>query len=138
MGLPKSLAQRQPYSEEDHIRWFVPTEDGWRIKTNEAPCYQCGDPWCMLNESRTFFKKMVQTVKNQATGMEAQKGLRFKCYRKAIHEKYGYLGVKERKRTGYCFERLVRESFPEEDSRYAGHEELDGEKTIFDYHNFNV
>ena len=50
-GLPKSLAQRQPYSGEDHIRWFVLTKNGCRSKTNEAPRYQCGDPWCMFNES---------------------------------------------------------------------------------------
>ena len=137
-GPPRTLTERVPYSEDDPIRLFTPTEEGWIVKSHEAPCYQCADPWCMLNQSRRLFKKMVATVKDEATGMEAQKELRFKCYRQAIHEKYGYLGVKERKRTGYCFERLVRESFPESDARYAGYAKLDGSNTMADFHNFNV
>ena len=137
-GLPRTLAPSEPYSEEDPIRWFVATEDGWVMKKNEAPCYQCGDPWCMLNHARPFLINMVKAVKMEATGMKAQKELRFKCYRKAIHEKYGYLGVKERKRMGYCFERLARDAFPEEDVKYAGRVKLDGENSMHDYHNFNV
>ena len=64
--------------------------------------------------------------------------MRFKCYQKAIHARYGYLGAKERNRTGYCFERLARDVFPEKDAKYAGHVKLDGENSMHDYHNFNV
>ena len=92
----------------------------------------------MLDHSRSILKKMVVTVKDESTGMETEKQLRFKCYRKAVLEKYGYLGVEERRRTGYCFERLVRETFPEVDAKYAGFAKLDGEHCMNDYHNFNV
>ena len=92
----------------------------------------------MLDHSRSHLKKMVEQVKAEATGMEAQKELRFKCYRKAIHYKHGYLGVKGRTRAGYCFERLVREAFPESDARYTGYIKLDGSNTMADFHNFNV
>jgi len=89
-GVPRTLAPIEPYCQEDPIRWFVATEDRWVMKKNEAPCYQCGDPWCMLNNARPFLKNVVNTVKMEATGMEGQNQLRFKCYRKAIHAKYVY------------------------------------------------
>ena len=62
----------------------------------------------MLNQSRSHLKKIVNEVKDESTGVEAQKELRFKSYKRAIHSKYGYLDVHERKRAGYCFERHVR------------------------------
>ena len=137
-GPPRTLTTREPYSEEDPIRWFTATEGGWVVKAHESPCFQCGDPCCMLDHSRSHLKKLVEQVKDDATGMETQKELRFKCYRMAVRYKHGYLGVQERKRTGYCFERLVREKFPESDAKYAGYVKLDGSNTMADFHNFDV
>ena len=92
----------------------------------------------MLNNARPFLKNVVNTVKMEATGMEAHNQLRLKCYRKVIHAKYGYLGAEGRKRTRYCFEKLVRDTFPEKDAKYAGHAKLDGKNSMHDYHNSNV
>ena len=80
----------------------------------------------MLDHSRSILKKMVVTVKDESTGMETEKQLRFKCYRKAVLEKYGYLGVKEKRRMEYCYERLARETFPKLDAKYTGYAKLDG------------
>ena len=107
---------------------FTATEKGWVVKEHESPCFQYGDPCCMLNHSRSYLKQMVAQVKLEATGMEAQKELRFKCYRMAVRYKHGYLGVQESKRTGFCLEKLIRETFTESDERYAGYLKLDGSK----------
>ena len=81
--------------EDDFTKWFTRTDHGWRIKHHEAPCYGCGNPWCMLNENRSALKTLVNTVGKCIKTTNKQK--RYRCYRDAISNRYGTLGYQQRR-----------------------------------------
>ena len=109
---PKNMVDTVPFGEDDFTKWFTKTLDGWRVKVFEAPCYGCGSPWCMLDHDRVSLKRMIAQVQAGTKGSQKQK--RFRCYRDAISKRWGFLGMQQRKRCGWCFENAVRSSIPSE------------------------
>ena len=61
---PTDLKNEEVFDEDDVTRFFTKTDRGWLVKSHEAPCYGCGDPWCLLHNDRRNFKIGLQLLES--------------------------------------------------------------------------
>ena len=59
---PSNIINREPTSEDDVTNLFCKSKKGWLVKSHEAQCYGCGDPWCLLHNDRKRLKGVITTI----------------------------------------------------------------------------
>ena len=123
---PSNIINREPTSEDDVTNLFCKSKKGWLVKSHEAQCYGCGDPWCLLHNDRKRLKGVITTIGTWFRSTPKQK--RYRCYSDAVANKWGVLGYQQRKYTGWCFENAVGIVFPDES--FTGYKEVSTEMEI--------
>ena len=80
-------------------------------KKHSNKCEKCGSKWCMY----MLFKDKLDRVVNEIKLLdddEPAEAKRHMAYTKGIFESYGKLGFRRRKRVGFCYDRMVKSTFP--------------------------
>ena len=119
---PKNLDVMECEEVEDYMRWFNKTAHGekygWAIKEFDLVYNGCGSPFCMYDKNPVAMEKIVDKLVSLDARPERK---RFMAYQAAIRSHYrGRLGRGVRKRVGYCFENLVKTTFPDVNNEYTG------------------
>ena len=104
-------------------KWFETTRRFnkfvWQIKTLQNPCLGCGSEWCLYHKDPEAMNKIMDTLLQDNKLNCKQK--RFIAYQQAIKKTYKRrLSRGVRKRVGYCFESMVKHTFPTEGETYTG------------------
>ena len=117
---PVDLYEVENHNEDNYVKWFKKTIDGWDVNVFDDPCYGCGSPWCLYHQHRSELNMLLDKLGKCQNLANNQK--RFKCYRDGISLKWGVLGFSNRKRCGWCWENRVRVTFPDVSGRYKNFE----------------
>ena len=89
---------------------------------DEVMCLSCGRMPCHVHSMGQEYLDYGYAYRN-ATGNN-HKTIRYKLYSRYIREVYGVLGRGVRVKLPECFEKFIKESFPNEDgSNYMGFRE---------------
>ena len=107
---------------EDYMKWFEKADYGnklgWKIKKFKKVCNACGSPFCMYDQNPIGLNKTIDKYVCVEGTPEAR---RLRCYQEGIRLHYkGRLGKGVRKRVGWCFESMVKTTFPNPNNEYTG------------------
>ena len=117
---PNERTSMNSEADEHFLKWFEPTKIGskykWSVKKLPNPCDRCGSPFCLHHNHKRILNKVLEELVSDDKLCNEQK--RFIAYKRAIKEEHGRLGDGNRRRVGYCWENLVKSTFPSEE--YTG------------------
>ena len=130
--LPLELRKNTKYDcIDDYNKWFWLGKCEWEVQIFRISCETCGSLYCFFNENKTRLSNLILSIFKEKNKINDQR--RYKPYRETVSSCGLKRGTGIRMRFGFCFVRLVRGMFPNDEYKGFRYSEYHSNQGVYAY-----